>query len=69
MLPRVVREVWDPHAHMAVFRMETSKDLPYRTGNSAQCYRAVWMGGELGGEWVHVYTYEYIVHLQPSLHC
>ena len=27
------------------------KDLPYSTGNSAQCYVAAWMGGEFGGEW------------------
>ena len=27
----------------------TSKDLQYSTGNSAQCYVAVWMGGDLGG--------------------
>ena len=28
----------------------TNKDLLYSTGNSAQCYVAAWMGGELGGE-------------------
>ena len=28
----------------------TNKDLLYSTGNSAQCYVAVWMGGEFGGE-------------------
>ena len=32
----------------------TNKDLLYSTGNSAQCYVAVWMGGEFGGEWIHV---------------
>ena len=26
----------------------TNKDLLYRTGNSAQCYLAAWMGGEFG---------------------
>ena len=31
-----------------------NKDLLYSTGNSAQCYVAVWMGGELGGERIHV---------------
>ena len=30
----------------------TDKDL-YSTGNSAQCYVAAWMGGELAGEWIH----------------
>ena len=33
----------------------TKKDLLYSTGNSAQCYVAAWMGGESGGEWIHVY--------------
>ena len=34
----------------------TNKDLLYSTGNSAQCYVAVWMGGEFGGEWI-MYMY------------
>ena len=33
----------------------TNKVLLYRTGNSAQGYVAAWMGGEFGGEWIHVY--------------
>ena len=32
----------------------TNKDLLYSTGNSAQCYVAAWMGGEFGGEPIHV---------------
>ena len=31
-----------------------NKDLLYSMGNSAQCYVAAWMGGEFGGEWIHV---------------
>ena len=34
----------------------TNKDLLYSTGNFAQCYAAAWMGGEFGGEWIHVYV-------------
>ena len=34
----------------------TNKDLLYSTGKSVQCYVAAWMGGELGGEWIHVYV-------------
>ena len=34
----------------------TNKDLLCITGNSAQCYVAAWMGGEFGGEWMHVYV-------------
>ena len=32
----------------------TNKDLLYSAGNSTQCYVAAWMGGEFGGEWIHV---------------
>ena len=34
-----------------------NKDLQYSTWNSAQCYVAAWMGGEFGGEWIHVYAW------------
>ena len=39
----------------------TNKVLLYSTGNSIQCFVAAWMGGSLGGEWIHVY-----VLLSPS---
>ena len=29
----------------------------YRTGNSAQCYEAAWVGGEFVKEWIHVHMY------------
>ena len=47
----------------------TNKDLLYSTGNSAQCYVAVWMGREFGREWPHVYTWlsPFAVHLKQ--HC
>ena len=32
----------------------------YCAGNSAQCYGAAWMGGEFGGEWIHVYVYGWV---------
>ena len=32
----------------------TSKDQLYSTGDSAQRYVAAWVGGESGGEWIHV---------------
>ena len=49
----------------------TSKDLQYSTGNSAQCYVAAWIGGELEGEWVHLYVWLSLfgVHLKLSQHC
>ena len=33
----------------------TNQNLLYSTWNSAQCYVPAWMGGEFGGEWIHVY--------------
>ena len=35
----------------------TNKDLLYSTWNSAQCYVAAWIGGEFGGEKIHVYVW------------
>ena len=34
----------------------TRKALLYSTGNSAPCYVAGWIGGELEGEWIHGYV-------------
>ena len=49
----------------------TNKDLLYSTGNSAQRYVAAWMGGESGGEWMHVHVWlsPFAVHLTLSQHC
>ena len=49
----------------------TKKGLLYSTGNSAQCYVAAWMGGEFGGERIHVYVWlsPFTVYLKPSQHC
>ena len=34
----------------------TSKALLDSAGTSAQCHIAAWIGGEFGGEWIHVYV-------------
>ena len=49
----------------------TNKDLLISTGNSAQCYLAAWMGGEFGGDWIHVYVWlsPFAAHLNLSQHC
>ena len=49
----------------------TSKDLLYSTWNSAQCYVAVWKGGEFGGGCIHVCVWlnSFSVHLRLSQHC
>ena len=36
--------------------MENQQGPPYSTGNSARCHVAAWVGGEFGGEWIHVYV-------------
>ena len=33
----------------------TIKEVLYSTWNSAQCYMAIRMGGEFGGEWIRIY--------------
>ena len=47
----------------------TNKDLLYSTGNSTQCYVAAWMGGEFGGEWIHVYVWLSPFAVELSQHC
>ena len=37
--------------------MDNQQDLLYSTWNSAQSYVAVWMGWELGEEWILVYVW------------
>ena len=39
-------------------------------GNSVQCYVAVWLGGEFGGEWIRVYVWlnPFAIHLKLSQH-
>ena len=49
--------VWDGHVHIAIFKMDNQQDLLYSAWNSAQSYVAVWMGWELGEEWILVYVW------------
>ena len=44
----------------------TNKDPLWSTGNSAQCCVAAWMGGESGGERIHIYARlsHFAVHLK-----
>ena len=57
--------------HTALYlKWITNKDLRYSTGNSSHCDVAAWMGGEFGGEWIHVYVWlsPFAAHLKLS-HC
>ena len=49
----------------------TNRGLLNSTGDSAQCYAAALMGGEFGGEWIHVYAWlnSFPVRLKLSQHC
>ena len=64
---RTVREFGKVMYTLLYLKWIANKDLLYSTGNSAQCYVAAWMGGEFGGEWVHVNPFA--VHLKLSQHC
>ena len=46
----------------------THKNILYSIGNSTQCYAAAWIGGEFGGERIHVYVWlsPFAVHLNLS---
>ena len=52
---RTVREFGKVMYTLLYLKWIANKDLLYSTGNSAQCYVAAWMGGQFGGEWIHVY--------------
>ena len=61
MVPRgkdgggIVRESGMDMDTLLYVTWRTSKDLLSSTGDSAQCHVAAWMGGEFGGEGIHVY--------------
>ena len=52
------------------FKWITTKDRLYSTEDSTQCYVVAWMGGESGGEWIHVCVWlsPFAVHLKLSQH-
>ena len=67
----IVREFGIDMYTLLYLRWIINKDLLYSTGNSAQYYVAAWMGGEFGGERIHVYVWlsPFAVHLKLSQHC
>ena len=56
---------------MSCLEWVTNKALLCSTEHSVQCSVAAWMGGEFGGEWIHVYGWlsPSAVHLKLSQHC
>ena len=62
----IVREFGIKMYILLYLKWMTNKVLQYSTGNFAQYYLAAWMGGEFGGEWIHVYVWlnPFAVHLK-----
>ena len=60
----IVREFGMNMYTLLYLKWITNKDLCSRR-NSAQYYVAAWMGGEYGGEWIHVHVWlsPFAVHL------
>ena len=54
--------------HTALFKMD---NLLHGTRISAQSYVVACMGGEFGGEWIHVYVWlsPFAVQLKLAQHC
>ena len=67
----IVREFETDVYTLLYLKCTTNKDLLYSTGNSAQCYMVAWMGGDFGGQWIHVYVWlsPFAVQLKLSQHC
>ena len=67
----IVREFGTDMYTLLYLQWRTSKVLLYSMWNSAQYYVAVWLGGEFGGGWVHVYVCLGLfgMHLKLLQHC
>ena len=64
----IVKEFGMDRHTLLYIKWITNKQLLYSTGNSAQCCVAAWMGGDCGGEWIHVHVWmsPFAVHLRLS---
>ena len=62
----IVREFGTDMYTLLYLKWITYKELLHSTQNSAQSDVAAWMGGEFGGEWIHVYIWlsPFAVHLK-----
>ena len=45
---------WTQLSDAAILKVDNQQGP--NMGNSAQCYVAAWMGGEFGGQWIHVHV-------------
>ena len=53
----IVREFEMDMYTLLYLKWKTNMYLLYGIGNSTLCYLAACMGGEFGGEWIHVYVW------------
>ena len=62
--------IWDGHVHMYPYLKWISPKTYCIAQGTLQCYVAAWMGGEFGGEWIHVYAWlrPFAVNLKLSQH-
>ena len=65
----IVREFGIDRYTLLYLKRITNKDLLYGTGNSAQCYVAAWMAGQLGGKWIHACVWLSCSAVKLSQHC
>ena len=68
---RIVKDFGKVIYTMLYLKWITNRNLLYSTWNSAQCYILAWMGGGLGGDWIHVYVWlsPFAARLKLSQHC
>ena len=66
----VVRESEMDMYTLLYLKWVTNKELLSSTWDAAQCYVAAWMGGESGGDQIHVFVWlsPFAVHLKLSQH-
>ena len=67
----IVREFGMDMYILLYLKRITNQALLYSTRSSAPCHVAVWMGGGLGGEWIHVHVWLWPFAVHPKLleHC
>ena len=67
----IVREFGMDTYTLLYLKWKTNKDLLFSKRDSTQCYVAAWVGGEFGGERIHVDVRlsPFTVHLKLPQHC
>ena len=58
-------------AHSAIFKMDKQQGPTVQHMELCSMLWAAWVGGEFGGEWIHVHVWlsPFKVHVKLSQHC